>query len=100
MSITNGELAEKVARVDESTKSAHKRIDETQDVIKAFYSMAGDVKVLAEQLINMKDDMNYLKLKVNERNEEPAKLMFNLKSCVINGVVMALVSAVMILILK
>jgi predicted nucleic acid-binding Zn-ribbon protein len=96
----NEDLAVEIAKVNESAKSAHKRIDEMQDVIKAFYSLAGDVKVLAEQLVNMKEDVNYVKDKVDQKNDEPNKLIFSLKQTIINGIVMIIISATMALIIK
>ena len=118
------DLAVQIAKVDESNKQAHKRIDELTGVIKAFYSLAGDVKVLAEQLINikedvnyvkantdksmilgeqltsMKEDINYVKGKVECYDTKPGKLIDSVKQSVITGIFMIIISAIMALIIK
>ena len=94
------DLAVCVAKIDESNKSAHKRIDELQGVIKAFYSMAGDVKVLAEQLVNMKEDVNYVKSKVDEDQKKPGRLIDNVGQSIITGIIMIIISAIMATIIK
>ena len=60
----------------ESTKSAHKRIDELQEVIKAFYSLASDVKVITNELVNMKGDISLIKGDMCKRQDEPNRLIF------------------------
>ena len=97
---TNEELHEVIARQDESIKSAHKRIDELQVVIKAFYELAADVKVMVNEMTNMKADINDIKLKVDAHDNEPNKLIFNIKNVIITGVVAAIVTSIMALILK
>lgn len=100
MTKQNDEMIEKITEALESTRSAHKRIDELQLVIKAFYDLASDVKVMANELVNMKCDITSIKNDINKKNDEPSKLMFNMKSTVLNGVVMIIISAVMAIILK
>lgn len=113
----------KIAEVSESTKQAHKRIDELQTVIKAFYELASDVKVMANELKNIKNDVieikdnisnnvtsaqlrrleekvNQLNDEVAEKNNEPNKLFFSVKSAIINGIAMIIVSSVMALIIS
>lgn len=96
----NEELHEVIAKQGESIKNAHKRIDELQVVIKAFYELAADVKVMVNEMTNMKADINDIKLKVDARDNESNKLIFNVKNAIITGVVAAIVTAIIALILK
>ncbi len=82
------------------SKSNTKRIDELQLITKAFYDLAGDVKVIAEQMSNMKEDISDIKIKVDEKTSENNKIAFNLKSAIINGIVMIIIGAIMALIIK
>lgn len=82
------------------SKSNTKRIDELQLITKAFYNLAGDVKVIAEQMSNMKEDISDIKIKVDEKTSENNKIAFNLKSAIINGIVMIIIGAIMALIIK
>lgn len=94
------DLSIHLASVETSVKSAHKRIDELQVVIKAFYELAADVKVMVNEMTNMKTDINDIKVKVDAHENEPSKVMFNIKNTLITSVVGALVGAIMALILK
>ena len=82
------------------SKSNTKRIDELQLITKAFYDLAGDVKVIAEQMSNMKEDISDIKIKVDEKASENNKIAFNLKSAIINGIVMIIIGEIMALIIK
>ena len=82
------------------SKSNTKRIDELQLITKAFYDLAGDVKVIAEKMSNMKEDISDIKIKVDEKTSENNKIAFNLKSAIINGIVMIIIGAIMALIIK
>lgn len=82
------------------SKSNTKRIDELQLITKTFYDLAGDVKVIAEQMSNMKEDISDIKIKVDEKTSENNKIAFNLKSAIINGIVMIIIGAIMALIIK
>lgn len=84
-----------------SLKSAHKRIDELQDVIKAFYSLASDVKVIVSEMKTMKTDINDIKENIEEyHHKEPNKLMFNAKNAIITGIIGLILGAIFALILK
>lgn len=82
------------------SKSNTKRIDELSLVTKAFYDLASDVKVMANELVNMKGDICDIKENIEEKNREPNKLMFSLKSSLLNGIFMIVIGAVMALIIK
>lgn len=96
----NDDLQIRVATVEASTKSAHKRIDELQVITKAFYELAADVKVMVSEMANMKKDINDIKIKVDAQENEPNKLLFNIKNAVLTGLVGAIVGAIFALILK
>lgn len=96
----NNDLQTRVATVEASTKSAHKRIDELQVITKAFYELAADVKVMVNEMTNMKSDINDIKIKVDIQENEPNKLLFNIKNAVLTGLVGAIVGTVVALILK
>lgn len=98
--MNNDDLQMRVATVEASTKSAHKRIDELQVITKAFYELAADVKVMVSEMANMKTDINDIKLKVDAQENEPNKLLFNVKNAVLTGLVGAIVGAVVALIMK
>lgn len=89
-----------LTNVKNSTENAHKRIDELQIVINAFYNLAADVKVMANELVNMKTDISDIKQELNSNNEEPKKLIFNAKNALLVGVIGALVGSIMALISK
>lgn len=95
------DLIIKVARVEDSCKSAHKRIDELQTITKAFYDLASDVKVMVSEMSTMKSDITSIKEDINTyHTQEPGKLIFNIKNAVLVGVVGALVGALISLIIK
>ena len=98
--MNNNDLQIRVATVEESTKSAHKRIDELQVITKAFYELAADVKVMVSEMANMKKDINDIKTKVDAEENEPNKLLFNIKNAVLTGLVGAIVGSIVALIIK
>lgn len=89
-----------IGEIEQSTKQAHKRIDELQVVIKAFYELAADVKVMVNEMTRMKSDINDIKIKVDAQENEPNKLLFNIKNAAITGIIASLVGAITALILK
>lgn len=60
------DITEKVAHIEESTKSAHKRIDDIKKLIDSVYEIASSVKSMQTTIFNMDG-----RLKVIE--EKPAK---------------------------
>jgi uncharacterized protein YydD (DUF2326 family) len=94
-------LGRELSEVHASTKQAHKRIDELQLVTKAFYDLASDVKVMVNEMSNMKKDITAIKSNIEEyHHKEPNKLMFNVKNTIITGVIGAIVGVLMALVLK
>lgn len=95
------EIKQELGEVSSSTRSAHKRIDELQLVTKAFYDLASDVKVMVNEMTNMKKDINDIKGNIKEYHQtEPNKLIFNVKSAILVGVASAIVGAIIALVLK
>lgn len=95
------EIEKKLAEHSSSLKTAHKRIDELQLVTKAFYDLASDVKVMVNEMTNMKKDITDIKSNIEEyHHKEPNKFIFNVKNTIITGIVAALVGAIITLILK
>lgn len=94
-------LEKELGELNSSVKSAHKRIDDLQLVTKAFYDLASDVKVMVNEMTNMKKDINDIKDNIDEYHKnEPNKLIFNVKNTIITGVVAAIVGALITLVLK
>lgn len=98
--MNNDDLQIRLTTVEQSTKSAHKRIDELQVITKAFYELAADVKVMVSEMANMKKDINDIKTKVDAEENEPNKLLFNIKNAVLTGLVGAIVGSIVALIMK
>lgn len=94
-------IEREIGRIDGSVRSAHKRIDELQEITKAVHDMAKNVGVMVSEMSHMKEDISGIKGKMDKYHEdEPNKLMFNAKNAVITGIIAALVAAIMGLILK
>ena len=94
-------LEKEIGELKSNVDNAHKRIDDLQVITKAFYDLASDVKVMVSEMSNMKKDIKEIKGNIDEYHKvEPNKLIFNVKSTIITGVVSAIVGAVLALILK
>ncbi len=95
------DVEKEIGELNSSVKSAHKRIDELQLVTKAFYDLASDVKVMVNEMSNIKKDISDIKGNMEEyHHKDPNKLIFNVKNAIITGIVAILVSALMALIIK
>lgn len=96
----NNDLEIKIGQICESTKQAHHRLDKIEKTIEVIYSLAGDVKVLANELVSLREDVNDIKRKQDSKDNEPNKILFNVKSTVFCGIIMMIISAIMTLILR
>jgi peptidoglycan hydrolase CwlO-like protein len=95
------DVEKEIGELNSSVKSAHKRIDELQLVTKAFYDLASDVKVMVNEMTNMKKDIAGIKNNIEEyHHKEPNKLWFNVKNAILTGIVAAIVGGLMALIIK
>ena len=95
------EIKQELGEVSSSAKSAHKRIDDLQLITKAFYDLASDVKVMVNEMTNMKQDIKDIKGNIKEYHQnEPNKLIFNVKSAILVGAASAILGAIVALIFK
>ena len=94
-------IEKEIGELKSDVNNAHKRIDDLQLVTKAFYDLASDVKVMVNEMANMKKDINVIKDNIDEYHKvEPNKLIFNVKNTIIIGFVSAIVGAILALIFK
>lgn len=95
------DVEKEIGQLKGSVSSAHKRIDELQLVTKAFYDLASDVKVMVNEMSNMKKDITEIKDNIEEyHHKEPNKLIFNVKNAIVVGIASALLGALITLIFK
>lgn len=95
------DIEKEIGAIGESCKSAHKRIDNLEPVVRTIYELATSVKVMAEKMNNMDGAINQMKTDMDEyHHKEPNKLWFNVKNAIITGIVAIIVSTIMGLILK
>lgn len=85
------EIIEKIVEALESTKSAHKRLDKLEDLAEAIYSLTSDVKVLTEQLINLKAGFEEVKC----ANNKPNKVIDTISTVVTSSITVALISLIL-----
>lgn len=88
------------ARIDQSVKSAHHRIDTLEDEVKDIRKLTEAVLVTSEKVDNLKSDVNELKGDVKAITSRPGKLWDNLASAFIGAVAAGIAAAVLALILK
>lgn len=94
-------IEKEIGELKSDVNNAHKRIDDLQLVTKAFYDLASDVKVMVNEMTNMKKDIKEIKGNIDEYHKvEPNKLIFNAKNTIITGVISAIVGAIIALIFK
>ena len=94
-------IEKEIGELKSNVNSAHKRIDDLQMITTAFYDLASDVKVMVNEMTNMKKDIKEIKVNIDEYHKvEPNKLIFNVKTTIITGVVSAIVGAILALIFK
>ena len=95
------DVEKEIGQLKGSVSSAHKRIDELQLVTKAFYDLASDVKVMVNEMSNMKKDITHIKEDIEEyHHKEPNKLIFNFKNAILVGIVSAILGAILTLVIK
>lgn len=64
---------ERIQAVEESTKSAHKRIDDLQSDNKVLHEMNANIKLLAEQYKTQGKKLDCIEIDVKELKEKPGK---------------------------
>lgn len=94
-------IEKELGELNGSVKSAHKRIDNLEPVVKTIYELATSVKVMAEKMDNMNGDISQIKTNMEEyHHKEPKQLLFNIKNAIAIGIVSAILGALMTLIIK
>jgi t-SNARE complex subunit (syntaxin) len=81
----NEDLAVQVAKVDESAKSAHKRIDKLEEITDTIYNLASDIKLLAQAVSNQQDAINKINANLETINSKPSKWVDLVKSTLISA---------------
>lgn len=95
------DINNRINKLEMQQETTEKRVDNIEKVADAIHEMAKNVGVMANEMSHMKNDISILNKNVNKyHNEEPTKLIFNAKNGIMLGVISALVSAFMALILK
>lgn len=85
---------ELLARVDESTKSAHKRIDRLEETIKDIRELTFGVKEIATEVKLMRSDVNKLDDRVATIEKEPQSEYKEIKKQVRNTTINIILGAV------
>lgn len=97
----NNEL---LARVDESTKSAHKRIDKLEDMVKDIHELTYGVKEIATEVKLMRSDVNKLDDRVATIEKEPSneyrETKKQIRNTAINIILGAIIGAIIALLSK
>lgn len=82
---------ERLVRVEESTKQAHKRLDNLEHKVENIYDLTTSVKEIATEMKAMREDMNKIDNRVQAIEEKPVKrydaLVSQVISIIIAGVV-------------
>ena len=86
---------ELLARVDESTKSAHKRIDRLEETIKDIRELTFGVKEIATEVKLMRSDVNKLDDRVATIEKEPTSEYKEIKKQIRNSTISVIVGAVL-----
>lgn len=66
-------MEERLARVEESTKSAHKRVDRLEQLLETNNRLVTNVEVIATEMKAMREDVNKIDDRVNIIEEKPVK---------------------------
>lgn len=61
------ELIEKVAHVEESTKSAHKRLDSLETLTKSVYALAESIKTMQGEITDVSGRLRTIEEKPSKR---------------------------------
>ena len=64
---------ERLVRVEESAKQAHKRIDNIENKVENIYELTASVKEIATEMKAMREDVNKIDSRVLAIEEKPAK---------------------------
>ena len=85
---------ELLARVDESTKSAHKRIDRLESTIEDIRELTFGVKEIATEVKLMREDFQKLDERVSSIEKEPIDEFKDIKKQIRNSTISVIMGAV------
>lgn len=95
----HAQCVERIRGVEESSKSAHKRIDKLEESQEILMDMNASIKALTEQSQSQKEDMQNFKVDISEvkqdvkdLKEKPAKRWDLIITVMITAIVTGLVS--------
>ena len=88
------ESNELLARVDESTKSAHKRIDKLENMVKDIHELTYGVKEIATEVKLMRTDVNKLDDRVATIEKEPQSEYKEIKKQIRNTTISVILGAI------
>ena len=91
---------ERVTKVEESTKSAHHRIDKVEEDQKILLEMNTNIKLLAEQSKGNTEDIKSMQSDVKEMKEKPSKRWDSVVNAFVVAIASGLAGAFLMLILK
>lgn len=83
---------ERLVRVEESSKQAHKRIDSLDKKIENIYDLTSSVKEIAIEMKAMREDVNKIDNRVSAIEEKPKKQYENIITTIISCIVTAMVT--------
>ena len=89
-----GEMRERVTAVEQSVKSAHKRLDAQDKLIESVHSLATRVASLVTEVGDLKGVVDSLAHNVDNVEKEPAEKYKLVIKTVITGIVSAIVGYV------
>lgn len=95
------DIEKELGTLIEKNKNTEKRVDKLEKIVDVVYDLSSNVKILAEKMDNTNTNITKMKSDMEEYHQkEPNKIIFNTKNTIITGIVGALISALMMLILK
>lgn len=86
---------ELLARVDESTKIAHKRIDRLEETTKDIRDLTFGIKEIATEMKHMRSDVNKLDERVASIEKEPATEYKDTKKQIRNSIISVIIGTVL-----
>ena len=86
---------ELLARVDESTKIAHKRIDRLEETTKDIRDLTYGVKEIANEMKHMRADVNKLDERVASIEKEPTAEYKDTKKQIRNSILSVVIGTVL-----
>lgn len=69
---------ERLVKVEENTKSAHKRIDRIENLLETNNKLVTNVEIIATEMKAMREDVNKMDSRLNAIEDKPAKNWENL----------------------